>query len=113
STANSTTTKPVNTTVSVKAATQAAVKPAPAAPPKPADVLKALFAPVLALLGGMLAFVLLFAIVIGLLAFFAGRYAARIKGAIGEWALHRVLVSELPASYQHYRNLVVPAEKGD
>jgi hypothetical protein len=110
---NTVTTKPVNANVAVKAATPPPVKPAPAVPPKPADVLKALFAPVLALLGGMLAFVLLFAIVIGLLAFIAARYGARIKGALGEWALHRVLVSELPASYQHYRNLVIPAEKGD
>ena len=51
--------------------------------------------------------------VIGVLAYIAARYGARIKGAFGEWALHRVLVSELPASYQHYRNLVIPAEKGD
>jgi hypothetical protein len=110
---NTVTTKPVNVNVAVKAATLQPVKPAPAVPLKPADVLKALFAPVLALLGSMLAMLLLLAFVIGLLAYVAGRYAARIKGAMGEWALHRVLVSELTASYQHYRNLVIPAEKGD
>lgn len=110
---NTVTTKPVNNTAAAKAATPPPVKPAPAAPPKPADVLKGLFAPVLALFGGMLALVLLFAIVIGLLAFVAARYGARIKGALGEWALHRVLVKELSASHQHYRNLVIPAEKGD
>ncbi|GAB2907436.1 nuclease-related domain-containing protein [Rheinheimera gaetbuli] len=113
SVAKAVTTKPANANVAVKAVTPPPVKPAPASPPKPADVLKGLFAPVLAMFGGMLALVLLFAIVIGLLAFLAGRYGARIKGALGEWALHRVLVSELPASYQHYRNLVIPAEKGD
>ncbi|MBZ9611328.1 nuclease-related domain-containing protein [Rheinheimera maricola] len=107
------TTKPVNNTAAAKAATPSPVKPAPAAPPKPADVLKTLFAPVLALLGGVLAMLLLFAIVLLLIAFVAARYGARIKGALGEWALHRVLESELPTSYQHYRNLVIPAEKGD
>lgn len=113
-------TKPVNANVAVKTAIPPPLKPAPAAPPKPADVLKGLFAPVLALfgailalLGGMLAMLLLLAIVLALIAFVAARYGARIKGALGEWALHRVLVKELPASYQHYRNLVIPAEKGD
>lgn len=110
---NTVITKPVNASVAVKAATPPPVKPAPSAQPKPADVLKALFAPVLALLGSMLAMLLLLALVVGLLAYIAARYAARIKGALGEWALHRILVSELPASYQHYRNLVIPAEKGD
>ncbi|MEH8019071.1 NERD domain-containing protein [Rheinheimera muenzenbergensis] len=110
---NTATAKPVSANVAVKAATPPPVKPAPAAPPKPADVLTALFAPVFALLGSMLAMLLLFIFVIGVLAFIAARYGARIKGAMGEWALHRVLVKELPASYQHYRNLVIPAEKGD
>ena len=117
---NTVTTKPVNTATAAKAVTPPPVKPTPAEPLKPADVLKGMFAPIealfgaiLALLGGMLAMVLLFVFVIGLLAFVAARYGARIKGAMGEWALHRVLVSELPASYQHYRNLVIPAEKGD
>lgn len=106
-------TKRVNNTAAAKAATPPPVKPAPAAVPKPADVLTALFAPVLAFLGSILAMLLLLALLAGLLAYVAGRYAARIKGALGEWALHRVLVKELPASYQHYRNLVIPAEKGD
>jgi type IV secretory pathway VirB2 component (pilin) len=117
---NTVTTKPVNTAIAAKAATPPPVRPAPAAPPKPADVLKGLFATILALfgailalLGGMLAMLLLLVIVLVLIAFVAARYGARIKGAMGEWALHRVLVSELPASYQHYRNLVIPAEKGD
>lgn len=110
---NTVTTKPVNANVAVKAATPPPGKPAPAAVPKPADVLTALFAPVLAFLGSILAMLLLLALLAGLLAYVAGRYAARIKGALGEWALHRVLVKELPASYQHYRNLVIPAEKGD
>jgi hypothetical protein len=124
---NTVITKPVNANVAVKAATPppksapaAPPKSAPAAPPKPADVLKGLFAPllalfgaILALLGGMLAMLLLLVIVLVLIAFVAARYGARIKGAMGEWALHRVLVSELPPSYQHYRNLVIPAEKGD
>lgn len=110
---NTVTTKPVNTAVVAKAATLPPVKPAPAAVPKPADVLTALFAPVLAFLGSILAMLLLFVVVLVSLVFVVGRYAARIKGALGEWVLHRVLVSELPASYQHYRNLVIPAEKGD
>ena len=110
---NTATTKPVNNTAATKAATPPPVKPATAAPPKPADVLKGLFAPILALFGGMLAMLLLFVFVVGVLVFIAARYGARIKGAMGEWALHRVLVKELPASYQHYRNLVIPAEKGD
>jgi hypothetical protein len=110
---NTLTTKPVNTNAAVKAATPRTVKPAPAAPPKPADVLTALFAPVMAFLGSILALLLLFALVLVLLAFVAARYGSRIKGAMEEWALHRVLVKELPASYQHYRNLVIPAEKGD
>ena len=110
---NTVTTRPVNSTVAVKTATPPPVKPVPATPPKPADVLTALFAPVFALLGSMLAMLLLFIFVIGVLAYVAARYGARIKGALGEWALHRVLVKELPASYQHYRNLVIPAEKGD
>ncbi|KUM53297.1 nuclease-related domain-containing protein [Rheinheimera sp. EpRS3] len=110
---NNVTTKPANANVAVNAATPPPIAPAPSAPAKPADVLKALFAPVLALLGSMLAMLLLLALVVGLLAYVAGRYAARIKGALGELALHRVLVSELPASYQHYRNLVIPAEKDD
>jgi len=113
SAANAVTTKQANANVVVKAATPPPVKPAPAAIPKPADVLTALFAPVLAFFGSILALLFLLALVLGLLAFVAGRYGARIRGALGEWALHRVLVSELPASYQHYRNLVIPAEKGD
>ncbi|MDX5405453.1 MAG: NERD domain-containing protein [Chromatiaceae bacterium] len=117
---NTVTTKSVNTATSAKATTPPPVKPAPAAAPKPADVLKGLFAPVaalfgaiLALLGGMLAMVVLFVFVIGVLAFIAARYGARIKGALEERTLHKVLVKELPASYQHYRNLVIPTEKGD
>ena len=110
---NPLTTKPVNTAVAVKTAVPPPVEPAPAAAPKPADMLKALLAPVQAVLGSMLAMVFLFVCVLGLLAFLAARYGARIKGALGEWALHRVLLKELPASYQHYRNLVIPAEKGD
>ncbi|SEH85757.1 Nuclease-related domain-containing protein [Rheinheimera pacifica] len=110
---NTVTTKPVNANVAVKAATPPPVKPAPSAQPKPADVLKGLFAPVLALLGSMLAMLLLLALVVGLLAYVAGRYAARIKGALGEWALHKVLAKELPSSYQHYRNLVIPTATGD
>ncbi|MDR6981840.1 hypothetical protein J2X32_000448 [Rheinheimera pacifica] len=113
SAANAVTTKQVNANVVAKAATPPPVKPAPAAIPKPADVLTALFAPILAFFGSILTLLFLLALVLGLLAFVAGRYSARIKGALGEWALHRVLVSELPASYQHYRNLVIPAEKGD
>lgn len=90
-----------------------AVKPAPVTSPKPVDVLKGLFAPIIALFGSIAVFAVLFAIVLGLLAFLLGRYAARIKGAAGEWALNNVLVRELPDSYQHYRNLVIPTEKGD
>ena len=117
---NTVTTKPVNSAITIKTATPAPVKPAPAEPLKPSDVLKAMFAPVaalfgaiLALLSGMLVMVLLFVFVVGALVFIAARYGARIKGALGEWALHRVLMKELPASFQHYRNLVIPAEKGD
>ena len=117
---NAETTKPVNNTAATKATTPPPVKPVPATPPKPADVLKGMFAPllalfsaILALFGGMLAMLLLLVIVFVLIGFIAARYGARIKGALGEWALNRVLVSELPASYQHYRNLVIPAEKGD
>ncbi len=110
---NTVTNKPVNTAVAVKTATPSPVKPVPAAPPKPADVLSALFAPVLAFLGGILAMLLLFTTVLVILALVLGRYGARIKGALEERTLHKVLVKELPASYQHYRNLVIPTAKGD
>ncbi|WP_215396761.1 nuclease-related domain-containing protein [Rheinheimera oceanensis] len=113
STKNTVITKPVNANVAVKAATPPPVKPVPAAVPKPADVLTALFAPVLAFLGSILAMLLLFVVVLVSLVFVIGRYAARIKGALGEWALHKVLAKELPASYQHYRNLVIPTATGD
>lgn len=89
------------------------VKPAPVAIPRPTDLLKQLFAPVLALFGSLLAFLVLIVLVMGLLALVLARHGARIKGAIGERALHKVLVKELPASYQHYRNLVIPTEQGD
>ena len=122
STKNASAAKPANSNSSAstpKPKPQPA-KPDPAAPLKPADVLKGLFAPlialfgaVLTLLGGMLAMVLLFVFVIGVLTFIAARHGARIKGALGEWALNRTLVRELPANYQHYRNLVIPTEKGD
>lgn len=110
---NTVTTKPVNTAVAVRTATPPPVKPAPAAAPKPADVLSALFAPVLAFFGGILAMLLLFTAILVILALVLGRYGARIKGALEERALHKVLVKELPASYQHYRNLVIPTAKGD
>lgn len=113
STKNTVITKPVNANVAVKAATPPPVKPVPAAVPKPADVLTALFAPVLAFLGSILAMLLLFVVVLVSLVFVIGRYAVRIKGALGEWALHKVLSKELPASYQHYRNLVIPTATGD
>ncbi len=106
-------TQPVNPAVADKATTPSPVKPAPAAAPKPADVLSALFAPVLAFFGGMLAILVLITSVLVVLALVLGRYGARIKGALEERALHKVLVKELPASYQHYCNLVIPSEKGD
>ncbi|WP_134052213.1 MULTISPECIES: nuclease-related domain-containing protein [Rheinheimera] len=111
-TKNTATTQPANPNVVVTAKPQP-VKPAPVATPKPADVLKQLFAPVLALFGSMLVFLILIVVVMGLLALVLARYGARIKGAIAERALHKVLVKELPASYQHYRNLVIPTEQGD
>ncbi|OYW92921.1 MAG: hypothetical protein B7Z18_07425 [Alishewanella sp. 32-51-5] len=110
---NTVNTQPVNTAVADKATTPPPVKPAPAAAPKPADVLTALFAPVLAFFGGMLAILVLITSVLVVLALVLGRYGARIKGALEERALHKVLVKELPASYQHYCNLVIPSEKGD
>lgn len=110
---NTVNTQPVNTVVADKAAILPPVKPAPAAAPKPADLLTALFAPVLTFFGGILAMLLLFAVVLVVLAFVLGRYGARIKGILEERALKRVLVKELPASYQHYCNLVIPTEKGD
>ncbi|WP_051219990.1 nuclease-related domain-containing protein [Rheinheimera baltica] len=110
---NTVTTKPVNNTAAAKAATPPPVKPAPAAAPKPADVLTALFAPVLVFFGSILALLLMLAMVIVLLAFVAARYGARIKGALAERQLHRILLRELPTSYQHYRNLVIPTAKGD
>lgn len=110
---NTVNTQPVNTAVADKATTPPPVKPAPAAAPKPADVLTALFAPVLAFFGGMLAILVLITSVLVVLALVLGRYGARIKGALEERALHKVLVKELPASYQHYRNLVIPTAKGD
>ena len=110
---NTVTTRPVNTAVAVKTAVPPPVKPTPAVPPKPADVLKGMFAPVLAFFGGVLAMLLLFSAVLMVLALVLGRYGARIKGALEERALHKVLVKELPASYQHYRNLVIPTAKGD
>jgi len=112
---NTVTTRPVNTATATatKATTPPPVKPAPAAAPKPADVLKGLFAPVLAFFGGILAMLLLFTALLVILAVVLGRYGARIKGALEERALHKVLVKELPASYQHYRNLVIPTAKGD
>lgn len=106
-------TQPVNPAVADKATTPPPVKPAPAAAPKPADVLTALFAPVLAFFGGMLAILVLITSVLVVLALVLGRYGVRIKGALEERALHKVLVKELPASYQHYCNLVIPSEKGD
>ncbi|MDP5137794.1 nuclease-related domain-containing protein [Rheinheimera baltica] len=110
---NTVTIKPVNNTAAAKAATPPPVKPAPAAAPKPADVLTALFAPVLVFFGSILALLLMLAMVIVLLAFVAARYGARIKGALAERQLHRILLRELPTSYQHYRNLVIPTAKGD
>ena len=111
-TKNTATTQPANPNVVVTAKPQP-VKPAQSITPKPVDVLKQLFAPVLALFASLLAFLVLIVLVMGLLALVLARYGARIKGAIAERALHSVLVKELPASYQHYRNLVIPTEQGD
>ncbi|MCB5213585.1 NERD domain-containing protein [Rheinheimera aquimaris] len=111
-TKNTAATQPANPNVVVTAKPQP-VKPTPSAIPKPADILKQLFAPVLALFGSLLAFLLLIVVVMGLLALFLARHGARIKGALAERVLHKVLVKELPASYQHYRNLVIPTEQGD
>ncbi|MEO3877163.1 nuclease-related domain-containing protein [Rheinheimera fenheensis] len=110
---NTVTNRPVNTATVTKATIPPQVKPAPAAAPKPADVLKGLFAPVLAFFGGVLAMLLLFTALLVILALVLARYGARIKGALEERALHKVLVKELSASYQHYRNLVIPTAKGD
>lgn len=111
-TKNAATTQPANPNVVVTAKPQP-VKPAQCITPKPADVLKQLFAPILALFGSLLAFLVLIVLVMGLLALVLARHGARIKGAIAERALYKVLVKELPASYQHYRNLVIPTEQGD
>tara|TARA_R110002126_G_scaffold75469_23_gene188409 strand:+ start:13571 stop:14605 length:1035 start_codon:yes stop_codon:yes gene_type:complete len=105
---------------SSKTTPQAATTQTTAAPVKPADVMNQLLGSTLEMFGAMLKalsipFLILFGFflagaVLGLL-FRAN--ASKIKGALAERQLRRVLQRELPAGYHHYANLVLPTAQSD
>ncbi|MGP9800021.1 nuclease-related domain-containing protein [Rheinheimera sp. NSM] len=102
--------KTVNASAVVLPAKQTVSTPQPL---KPANVLQNLFAPVQAMFGGLLVYVMLFGSFIVLLSLLVRKYSAKLIGAVGEWTLHKVLVAKLPISYRHYRNLVLQTAQGD
>ena len=96
-----------------KPVAQAANNPSP---PKPADVIQALFAPVIAVFGGLLVFIVLFGGGIAVLGIAIGGLfgnKAKFLGAIAERSLHKLSLKQLPISYQHYRNLILQTALGD
>lgn len=96
------------------------VAPAPTAtqqttstPIKPAGAMREILSTTFKLMSTSALLLLGLLLAVGFIGLLLNLHGARIKGALAERQLRRVLQRELPAGYLHYHNLVLPTAQGD